>query len=71
MPAYMKNHFEFYGIKAPIRREIQKPFLVKEYLPPKKDLEKIVKILWKKPEREYQMFAQELAQKYTKLISFV
>jgi len=64
--AYMKNHFEFYGIKTPARRKIQKPFLIKEYLPPKKDLKKIIKTLWEKPEREYQYFAQELTEKYTK-----
>jgi len=34
--AYMKSHFEFYGIKTQIRREIQKPFFIKEHLPPKK-----------------------------------
>ncbi len=33
--AYMKNHFEFYGLKTPIRREVQKPFFIKEYLPKK------------------------------------
>jgi len=62
--AYMRNQFEFYGIKTPKRREIQKPFLIKKYLPPKKDLEKIVKVLWNKPEREYQYFTQELLKKY-------
>lgn len=62
--AYMKNQFEFYGIKTPVRRKIQKPFLIKEYLPPKNELEKIVKTLWKKPQREYQYFAQELTEKY-------
>ncbi len=64
--AYMKNLFEFYGIKTPVRRKIQKPFLVKELLPPKVELEKTVKILWEKPQREFQYFAQELAEKYTK-----
>ena len=64
--AYMKNNFDFYGIKTPDRRKIQKPFLVKKYLSPKKDLEKIVKTLWKKPEREYQYFSQELSEKYSK-----
>ena len=64
--AYMKNNFDFYGIKTPDRRKIQNPFLVKKYLPPKKDLEKIVKTLWKKPEREYQYFSQELTEKYSK-----
>lgn len=64
--AYMRNQFEFYGIKTPIRREIQKPFLVKSYLPPKTDVEGIVNILWNKPQREYQFFAQELVFKYKK-----
>lgn len=63
---YMKNHFEFYGIKSPLRRQIQRPFLQRDYLPSKEDLEKIVQILWKKPQREYQYFAQELTAKYTK-----
>ena len=51
--AYMKNQFEFYGIKTPLRREIQKPFLIRAYLPPKNNLRKIIKILWNKPQREY------------------
>ena len=63
--AYMRNQFEFYGIKTPLRREIQKPFLTKSYLPPKTDLEEIVKTLWNKPQREYQFIAQELVYKYT------
>ena len=63
--AYMKNQFEFYGIKTPIRRKIQKPFLEKAALPPKAELPELLEILWNKPEREYQYFAQELALKYT------
>ncbi len=66
--AYMKNHFEFYGIKSPIRREVQKPFLKTDYLPPKADLENIVKALWNKPQREFQYFSQELTFKYVKQI---
>ncbi len=64
--AYMRNQFEFYGIKAPIRREIQKPFLAKSYLPPKSELGEIVKTLWGKPQREFQLIAQELVLKYTR-----
>lgn len=26
---YMKNKFSFYGLKAPIRKEIQRPFLLR------------------------------------------
>lgn len=62
--AYLKGQFEFYGITTPVRRELQKPFLVREYLPHKTELEGIVKTLWDKPQREYQMFAQELVRKY-------
>ncbi len=64
--AYMRNQFEFYGIKAGDRKEIQKPFLNKQYLPLKEDMLIIVKELWSKPEREYQHFAQEFVFKYSK-----
>ena len=63
---YMRGQFEFYGIKTPLRREIQKPFLVKAYLPKKSNLERIVKILWSQSEREYHLFSQELVEKYIK-----
>lgn len=62
--AYMRNQFEFYGIKAMERREIQKPFFVKEFLPNKVNLDKIIKSLWEKPQRDYQYFCQELVFKY-------
>lgn len=64
--AYLRDQFLFYGIKTPVRRNMQKPFLAKQYLPPKENLENLVKILWTKPHREYHYFAQELVQKYTK-----
>lgn len=62
--AYMKNHFEFFGITSPIRRRICQPFLSKENLPSKKEAIAIIKACWKKDQREYQYFAQELAFKY-------
>lgn len=62
--AYLKNQFEFYGIKTPQRRALQKPFLMKAVLPPKGEAIQIIEKLWLKPEREYQYFAQELAQRY-------
>lgn len=62
--AYLKNQFDFYGIKTTKRREIQKPFFIKEYLPEKRALDKIVKELWNKPQREYQYCSQELAYQY-------
>ncbi len=65
---YMKNNFYFLGLKTPLRRKIQKPFLVSNYLPAKDEAFQIVKLLWQKPEREYHYFAQELAFKYVKQI---
>ena len=64
--AYMRNQFEFFGIKAPARRKIQKPFLVKAYLPPKRELSELIKTLWEKPEREFQLFGQEFVFLYAK-----
>ena len=62
--AYMRNQFEYYGIKATERREIQKPFFIKEFLPKKEKLDEIVTSLWEKLQRDYQYFSQELAFKY-------
>jgi len=64
--AYMRNKFEFYGMKAPLRRQIQKPFLVKQFLPPKSELTEIVKTLWAKPHRDYHHFAMDMSFKYIK-----
>lgn len=64
--AYMKNLFEFYGVKAPVRRQIQRSFFNRKFLPPKNELEIITKTLWYKPQREFQYFAQEFVQCYAK-----
>jgi len=64
--AYMRNQFEFYGLKSKERRDIQKPFMLKAFLPPKADLDRYVKEFWSKPEREYHHFAQEFAFRYIK-----
>ncbi|HOZ84858.1 MAG TPA: DNA alkylation repair protein [Niabella sp.] len=64
--SYLKNQFAFFGIKTTERRSIQKPFLDKQYLPPKTELASIVKTLWDQPQRECHYFAQELVEKYAK-----
>ena len=61
---YVRNQFEFYGLKTAERRETQKPFFIKEFLPNKIELASIVKTLWSKPQREYHHFSQELVFKY-------
>ena len=64
--AYMKGKFDFFGIKSPLRHELSKPFLHKDYLPAKKELHKLVKEMWLKPERDFQYFGQTFCSKYTK-----
>lgn len=63
---YMRNQFDYYGLTTEERRTVQKPFLVKAFLPEKTEMISIVKVLWEKPQREYQYFSQELAFKYVK-----
>ena len=64
--AYLKDLFEFYGIKTPVRREITKPFMTREHLPEKEDAFKILKECWLQPEREFQQFGLDFFLKYTK-----
>ncbi len=64
--AYMKDNFEFFGLKASQRRAVQKPFLAKAHLPSKTEAIEIVKALWQKPQREFHHIAQELLEKYIK-----
>ncbi|OIQ37897.1 MAG: DNA alkylation repair protein [Bacteroidetes bacterium MedPE-SWsnd-G1] len=65
--AYMRNQFKCFGLKTPLRRELQKPFFVKKHLPEKGVMTSLVKELWGKMQREYQYFGQELAFKYVKV----
>lgn len=58
--AYMKNRFDFHGIKTPLRRKIQKPFLKKEIVTHSAQRKEVIENLWSAREREYQYFAQEL-----------
>ena len=62
--AYMRDQFSFFGLKSPVRKELGRPFLAKANLPPKVELDTIVKTLWQRPERELQYFAQELCARY-------
>jgi 3-methyladenine DNA glycosylase AlkD len=46
MKRYMRDQFEFYGIKTPGRKELQKEFLEKNKFPLTELLEPIIKELW-------------------------
>jgi len=66
MENYMRNQFEFLGIKSPKRKDLTRHFLRVNELPPIGDLEKVVNHFWESPKREYQYLAMEIANKYTK-----
>ena len=67
MEAYMKYHFKFFGIKSPQRKTIQQPWIAeiqKSFSTPEK-WELIFK-LWKKEEREFQLLAIDLLNRFKK-----
>ena len=64
MKKYMKDRFEYFGIKMKRRREICKSFVKENGLPEYGDLEETVKLCFSEPQREMQYFAQDLAGKY-------
>lgn len=55
MSAYMRHRFTFYGISAPLRRELFKPLIKKAKVQKKIDWEFLEKV-WQEDEREMQYF---------------
>ncbi len=68
MQNYMKGLFPFIGMDSKTRRSLQKQFFVSHGYPSKEDLFEVVFFLWELPEREYQMFALDLLQKFQKVL---
>jgi 3-methyladenine DNA glycosylase AlkD len=67
MAAYMKHHFEFYGIPAPERRKLQR--LAWAGLPKRMteaDIIALVDACWAEPRREFQYAGMELADNQIK-----
>lgn len=63
MERYMKNNFQFLGVKQPLRKQISIPF-IKELLQfPIEDHKQIVEWLWMKPQREFQYCALDFLVK--------
>ena len=67
MKAYMKDHFEFLGIRAPERKNIQKPW-ISEVQKSLSTIEKwnLILELWKFNEREFQLVAMDLLNGFKK-----
>ncbi|MBN1251103.1 MAG: DNA alkylation repair protein [Bacteroidales bacterium] len=67
MSKYMKNKFDFCGIKSPLRKEIDKSFFKDYGFPESENIEEIISNLWQQPEREFQYFAIQLLEKEIKI----
>lgn len=66
MERYMKDNFPFFGIQTPERKELFREVLKIEGVPSIEDVPSIVRELWTLPEREFQMLALTLLDKYKK-----
>lgn len=66
MTAYLRNQYDFFGIKAPAQVLIRQEFLKAEGLPDISHLPQLIRELWEQPEREFQHFAIALTEKYSK-----
>ena len=66
MKKYMRDQFEYLGLKTPIRAALQKEFIKEHGLPPIKELDAISRDLWNLPQREFQYTATSLIDKMEK-----
>lgn len=66
MKKYMRNQFEFFGIKGPERMEILKQFIKTHSLPDVKYMDDIIYYLWAMEIRDYQYIAISLSVKMIK-----
>lgn len=66
MKKYMRDQFEYLGIKSPQFKVLQSGFIKQNGLPPVDDLDVIVRELWELPQREFQYLATSLIGKMEK-----
>ncbi|MEA3505641.1 MAG: DNA alkylation repair protein [Bacteroidota bacterium] len=64
MSSYMRNKFEYFGLKSPERKDITKLFFKNNGLPD--DVDAMAKEWWQQPEREFQYIAMEMLDKNKK-----
>ena len=66
MKKYMRDQFEYLGIKTPQASVLQKEFIHEHGLPPFVKLDVIARELWELPQREFQYLTMNLIGKYEK-----
>jgi 3-methyladenine DNA glycosylase AlkD len=64
MKKYMRDQYEFLGIKTPQSKALQKEFYAEHRLPDIAELDSILRDLWGLPEREFQHAALGLLSKF-------
>lgn len=69
MSAYMKGHFPFFGIKAPVRRELVREHIAVHGAPPLEELPDIVRSAFALPQRELHLVAVDLLMKHAKKLT--
>lgn len=60
MAAYMKGHFEFYGIRSTQRKQIQREVIAEHGVPSDEDFDEVIEACWLSPKREMHYAAMEL-----------
>lgn len=68
MKKYMRDQFEYLGIKTPQNAALQKQFFAEHGRPPVSELDPILRDLWSLPQREFQYVAVGLLGKANKEI---
>jgi len=66
MKRYMRDQFEYLGIKIPEMGQLLKQHIREHGLPPPADLDRILRDLWGLPQREFQYAANGLLEKFEK-----
>jgi len=66
MKKYMRDQFEYLGIKTPKNTALQKEFYKEHGLPELSELDEILRDLWSLPEREFQYVGMGLLGKFEK-----
>ena len=68
MKKYMRDQFEYLGIKTPQNAALQKEFFKEHGFPELSELETVLRELWSLPQREFQYVAVGLLSRFDKKI---
>jgi 3-methyladenine DNA glycosylase AlkD len=68
MKKYMRDQFEYLGIKTPQNAALQKEFFKEHGFPEGSELDKVLRDLWSLPQREFQYIAVGLLVRFKKQI---